>query len=171
MWDLSLQHMGSLVEACGLSFSNACGILVPWPGIKPTSPASEGGFLTTGPPGKSLQLFLESLSLSPSIVHFPVFCLPAFWVLIPGHPKFSLRRWGHQATLPLPLFLGDIHPGASFNTFIKLCYMGLKIILRYFTLWKTCKNSTKNGMCLSSRHLIQASPIAPVMPGVEGDPT
>ena len=31
----------------------ACGILVPQPGIEPTSPALEGGFLTTGPPGKS----------------------------------------------------------------------------------------------------------------------
>ena len=28
------------------------GILVSWPGIKPTSPALQGGFLTTGP-GKS----------------------------------------------------------------------------------------------------------------------
>ena len=30
-----------------------CGILVHRPGIKPTSPASEGRFLTTAPPGKS----------------------------------------------------------------------------------------------------------------------
>ena len=29
-----------------------CGILVPGPGIKPTSPALKGGFLTTGPPAK-----------------------------------------------------------------------------------------------------------------------
>ena len=33
----------------------ACGILVPWPGIKPSSPALEGRFLTTGPPWKSLK--------------------------------------------------------------------------------------------------------------------
>ena len=33
----------------------AHGILVPRPGIKPTSPALEGGFLTLGPPGKSLE--------------------------------------------------------------------------------------------------------------------
>ena len=31
----------------------ACGILVPRSGIKPASPALEGRFLTTGPPGKS----------------------------------------------------------------------------------------------------------------------
>ena len=50
----SLQHTGSLVEVRGLSWPTACGILVPQPGIKPMSPALEGGFLTTGPPGKSL---------------------------------------------------------------------------------------------------------------------
>ena len=32
----------------------ACGILVPPPGIEPMSPALQGGFLTTGPLGKSL---------------------------------------------------------------------------------------------------------------------
>ena len=36
----------------------ACGILVPRLGIKPMSPALQRGFLTTGPPGKSLSLFL-----------------------------------------------------------------------------------------------------------------
>ena len=32
----------------------ACGILAPQPGIKPSPPALEGEVLTTGPPGKSL---------------------------------------------------------------------------------------------------------------------
>ena len=35
-----------------------CGILVPQPGIEPTPPALEGGLLTTGPPGKSLLLYI-----------------------------------------------------------------------------------------------------------------
>ena len=48
------EHMGSVVAVHGLSCPVACGILVPQPGIKPASPALEGGFLTTGPPGKSL---------------------------------------------------------------------------------------------------------------------
>ena len=30
----------------------ACGILVPWPGMEPTAPALKGEFLTTGPPGE-----------------------------------------------------------------------------------------------------------------------
>ena len=63
----SLRLAGSLVEVRassvvvvrGLSCPAACGILVPQPGIKPASPALEGGFFTTGPPGKSLFGFLK----------------------------------------------------------------------------------------------------------------
>ena len=33
------------------------------PGIKPTSPALAGGFFTTGPPGKSLELFVLLLKV------------------------------------------------------------------------------------------------------------
>ena len=43
------------VSACGLSCPEACGILIPQPGIEPASPALEGRFLTTGPPGKSFK--------------------------------------------------------------------------------------------------------------------
>ena len=43
-----LQSMGSIAVAHGLhSMWN-----LPWPGIKPMSPALAGRFLTTGPPGK-----------------------------------------------------------------------------------------------------------------------
>ena len=38
----------------------ACGILAPWPGIKPTHPALESEVLTTGPPGKSQRQILDS---------------------------------------------------------------------------------------------------------------
>ena len=37
----------------------ACGILAPWPGIKPAPPALEGRVLTTGLPRKSHSLLLE----------------------------------------------------------------------------------------------------------------
>ena len=40
---------GSFVAATGLGCSVAYGILVPGPGLEPTSPAFQGGFLTTGP--------------------------------------------------------------------------------------------------------------------------
>ena len=51
---LELSCASSVVVVCGLSRPVACGILVPWPGIKSVSPALEGGFFITGPPGKSL---------------------------------------------------------------------------------------------------------------------
>ena len=38
----------------GLRGPAGCGVLVPGSGIEPQSPALEGGFLTTGPPGRSL---------------------------------------------------------------------------------------------------------------------
>ena len=48
----------SLVVACRLSCLVACGILVPQAGIELMSPALEGIFLTTEPPGKSQCLTL-----------------------------------------------------------------------------------------------------------------
>ena len=36
--------------------------LVPWPGIEPKSPASEGGLLTPGPPRKSVSSFILGLA-------------------------------------------------------------------------------------------------------------
>ena len=46
-------EVASLIAAHRLNCAEACGILVPGPGIEPASPASTGGFLTTGPSGKS----------------------------------------------------------------------------------------------------------------------
>ena len=51
-------HWVSSVAAHGLSCLVACGFSVAWPGIKPMSPALEGRFLTTGPPGKSSWLLI-----------------------------------------------------------------------------------------------------------------
>ena len=41
----------------------ACGILAPWPGIKPTSPALEGKVLIAGLPGKSQ--FVKFFNMPP----------------------------------------------------------------------------------------------------------
>ena len=46
---LYLRRIGSVLAAHRLSCSAACRILVPSQGIKPTSPAWKGGFLTTEP--------------------------------------------------------------------------------------------------------------------------
>ena len=53
LWDRSLWRTD---PGCGEGFScsPACGILVPWPGVEHESPALDGRFFTTGPPGKSL---------------------------------------------------------------------------------------------------------------------
>ena len=56
---LSLRRVSSVDVARGLSCPAACGILVPRPGIEPVFPELEGGFFTTGPPGKSQKWFLE----------------------------------------------------------------------------------------------------------------
>ena len=50
----------TVVVAHRLSYFMACGLLVPPPGIKHTSPALAGGFLTSGPPGKFRFLFFYS---------------------------------------------------------------------------------------------------------------
>ena len=47
-----LQHAESLLCHVG-SLVVLCGILIPCPRIQPVSPAWQGKFLTTGPPGKS----------------------------------------------------------------------------------------------------------------------
>ena len=60
----TLEYTGSVVVAHELSRSVARGILVPQPGMKPVSPALQGRFLTTGPPGKPpTNLFHISLPL------------------------------------------------------------------------------------------------------------
>ena len=53
MLALCCGSQASLVVVHELSCPKVCGILVPPAGIKPASPALEGGFLTAGPPGKS----------------------------------------------------------------------------------------------------------------------
>ena len=59
----------------GLSFPKASGILGPRPEIKPKLPALEGGFLTTGQSGKSLDFLFRSVSTysAPSSINL-LFC-------------------------------------------------------------------------------------------------
>ena len=52
---LSVQR--TLELCCIGSVVTACGILVPWPGIKPACPALQGRLLTTGSSGKFLLIF------------------------------------------------------------------------------------------------------------------
>ena len=52
----ALEPAGSLVQCTSLVALRHVGILVPRLWVKPISPELEGGFLTTGPPGKSASL-------------------------------------------------------------------------------------------------------------------
>ena len=54
--ELLLQCTDYTFVANRLQCAVGCGILVPRPGIKPTSSALQGRFLTTGPPRKYLSL-------------------------------------------------------------------------------------------------------------------
>ena len=53
----SPEHVGLAVAMLGLSCSKANGILVPQLGMKPTSPAFQGEFFTSGSPRNSHGLF------------------------------------------------------------------------------------------------------------------
>ena len=53
MQALHCNIQASVIVGTGLSCPKVCEILVPQPGIKLTSPAMEGRFLTTGLPEKS----------------------------------------------------------------------------------------------------------------------
>ena len=71
MWTIFLKSLLNLVQYCFcfLSWFFGCearGVLVPWPGIKPTPPALEGEVLATGPPGK----FPNRVLVPPVSQHF-----------------------------------------------------------------------------------------------------
>ena len=133
-WDLLLCLMGSLVVAhrlqaggsgvalCGFSCPATCGILVPWPGIKPVFLVLQGGFLTTVPPGKSLLCIykpgaylksplacLTDTSNDSSILIFPLsdFLLchcPSSW-LVELLDTFLLKPPSHSTVPPWPFSL------------------------------------------------------------------
>lgn len=54
MSDLSMRRTGSLDVVLGAGCSMVCEILVPYPGVKPSSPALQNRFLITRPSGNSL---------------------------------------------------------------------------------------------------------------------
>ena len=91
-----LQLKGSLIMALRLRSSEACGILVPHPGIQPTSPALAGRFLTTGPPGKSpdncfniLAYFIPIFFLYGTLFFFFFHCLR----MVSDWYRVFISRW------------------------------------------------------------------------------
>ena len=65
MWTIFKVFIGFVIILLLLCFGffgpEACGILVPRPGMEPASPALEGEVLTTGQPGKSQSTFLNAV--------------------------------------------------------------------------------------------------------------
>ena len=103
MWGPSLWLVGfSLVVVCRPSCPAACGILVPWLGTKPVSPALEGRLPITGLLGKFLcfLLYLVFLSLSLRVLFF---CLSAlirtlgFSSVQFSHSVVSDSLWPHES--------------------------------------------------------------------------
>ena len=82
---LALDLAGSVVVASGLSCPEACGISVPPPELKPMSPVLDGGFLPTGPLGKSLltSIFVLALIVDPSYPRDLTLTLTTFLLLLP----------------------------------------------------------------------------------------
>ena len=76
----------------------ACGILVPWPRIETISPAVEGWFLTTEPPGKSLVSF--TISKSKSVPYWGESAHPSGW---------EMARGKHGSGLTQQRMCRDIH--------------------------------------------------------------
>ena len=62
-----LGSTGSVAAVRRLSRPTACRILVPRPGIEPTSLALQGGFVTPVPPGRSLEAVLPTSAAYASL--------------------------------------------------------------------------------------------------------
>ena len=76
-WALGLE--GSAVVAHGLSCLMACGFLVARPMIEPVFPALAGGFLSTMPPGKSLEVLNVFNTRQALVLSTPDWPWMKFW--------------------------------------------------------------------------------------------
>ena len=121
----------TLVVVCG--FTCSVGSLVPWLGVKLTSPALQGKFLTTGPPAQSLLLYFSFQLLYSS----PLFLTCVFSLLKPSnfslcHPFFSWVLWSLQS-LPWLLYWMDcpFSTSLSFSSGILSCFFPWNMFLRH----------------------------------------
>ena len=118
IWSWTFVCWACFVFYCFWLCHEACGILVPWPGIEPAPSALKGKVLTTGPPGKSLKyifwspslfLLLEPLScVGWHILYYPiefVCCLYFF------HLSFHYSDW----VIYYSVFQITYHSSVSFS--------------------------------------------------------
>ena len=96
------EHVGSVVVVCWLSCPTAGGIVVPWLGIEPVSPALEGRLFITGPPGKSQSKLLWLQSWLHHLFTMWLWArVSASAPLTPTSAEWKLRvaqkfKWGHS---------------------------------------------------------------------------
>ena len=110
--------MRSLVVAHRLSCPLACGILVPWPGTEPKTPALHSKFLTTGPSG-----------MSPGPRFNPKDSTSTF----PGTPSSLL-----PASLPMHFFFLFWHQSIPSKYYSKISVFGFACIRWWLTLISLC---------------------------------
>ena len=102
---------GSVVAAWRLSWSVACGILVPWPGIKPESPALPGRFLTTVPTREVPRgKFLDEECVAQEVRGW-LRCPVCWWSSDRQHTLSISSFWGQESQGDLAgcLWLGVCH--------------------------------------------------------------
>ena len=98
--NLSFWQLGSVVAALRLSCPLACGILVPQPGVKPTPPALQGGFLPPGPLASPHILIFSNFWRMPESLGL---WLPLIFKATNDQTSFSQSK--HYDTILLPVSL------------------------------------------------------------------
>ena len=105
------EHVGSVVAASMLSFFAACGILVPWPGIEPVSPALQGGFLTAGPLGKSHNFWYSFFTVNKStmeLCQLPNFQGCSLTAAETSDTEITEQQYFHTGLFMVGFILGQI---------------------------------------------------------------
>ena len=123
--------------AQGLIGFTVCGILVSWLGIKPVSPALQGRFLTTGPPGSPSFYFYSLMTGVNS--HFRSMCVRVCVCVFKKktcHNNFMPRRkWVQILQFPIHLNLKNIFYVEIWHISVALlCSFLLEIISFRFVL-------------------------------------
>ena len=164
MLGLHCSVWSSLIVVHKLSCPVACVVLVPQPGIEPTSLVSEGEFLTTGPPVKSLssffltpsQTFLSLLShlfengtATESNWRYDISCMGRK-TAIGQHQWGGPKRTGYSGLAQNPIWIFKaishrrkqiVRMGLIFKFFKKLINQPINQLVNYFIYFGCVRSS------------------------------
>ena len=159
----ALEHAGSVAGAHGVSRLVTCGNLIPRWGIKPASPALQGGFLTMGPSGKSQGLRLLTKS-SPMVQSWLGSLLSWTHSLWPHLEKLTILLCNHWCTCYILYWITD--SWGSRAIFYSPWYLPilweLKVFLNEWISSKIGSCRKSNDMKLRTRSLESWVPSLPV---------